>query len=61
MTVTVGPATVPSLTGFRVAFLIAAAAAVVGVLVTLLVPRRGERVDDEVPAVTPEQRRELQV
>ncbi len=61
MTVTVGPLTVPSLTGFRVAFLVAAGAAVVGVLVTLLVPRRRDRVDDEVPALPPEDRRELQV
>lgn len=44
MTFTVGTLTVPSLTGFRVAFLIAAGAALVGLLVTLLVPsaRRGE-------------------
>jgi MFS family permease len=39
LTFTVGTLTVPSLTGFRVAFLIAAGAAVAGVLVTMLVPR----------------------
>ncbi len=61
MTVTTGPLTVPSLTGFKVAFLIAAGAAVVGVLVTLLVPRRRDGVDDPVAVVTPEERRELQV
>jgi predicted MFS family arabinose efflux permease len=38
MTFTVGPLTVPSLTGFRVAFLIAAGAALLGLLVTSLVP-----------------------
>jgi MFS family permease len=44
MTFTVGSLTVPSLAGFRVAFLTAAGAALVGLLVTLLVPspRRGE-------------------
>jgi MFS family permease len=39
MTFTVGSLTVPSLTGFRVAFLIAAGAALAGLLLTLLVPR----------------------
>lgn len=65
MTITVGPVTVPSLTGFRVAFVIAAGAAVLAVLVTLLVPRvrdrLGDRVDDGAAAVDPEERRELQV
>ena len=63
MTVSVGALAVPSLTGFRVAFLIAAGAAVVGVLVTMLVPRPGKRVDDAgaVALVDPEERRELQV
>jgi len=61
LTVTVGPVTVPSLTGFRVAFLIAAGAALVGVLVTLLVPRVRDRLDHAVTAVAPGDRRELQV
>jgi MFS family permease len=61
MTVTAGPLTVPSLAGFRVAFLIAAGAAAAAVLVTLLVPRRRDRVDDPVAVSEPEERRELQV
>ncbi|MFI7678040.1 MFS transporter [Actinophytocola sp. NPDC049390] len=65
MTVTVGSLTVPSLTGFRVAFLIAAGAAAVGVLVTLLVPRvrdgSGDGLDDVTAAPVAEDRRELQV
>ncbi|MDQ3786380.1 MAG: MFS transporter [Actinomycetota bacterium] len=65
MTITVGPLTVPSLTGFRVAFLIAAGVAAVGVLVTLLVPRvrdrLGDRVDDGAAAPVTEERPELQV
>ena len=61
MTFTVGPLTVPSLAGFRVAFLIAAGAAAVGVLVTLLVPRVRDRLDDPVAVVEAEDRRELQV
>ena len=62
---TVGPLTVPSLTGFRVAFLIAAGAALAGMLVTLLVPRLrdrgGEGADDAVAVAEPGERRELQV
>lgn len=61
MTVSVGPLTVPSLSGFRVAFVIAAGAAAVGVLVTMLVPRRRDSLDDLVAVVGPEERRELQV
>lgn len=61
LTITVGPLTVPSLTGFRVAFLIAAGGAVAGVLVTMLVPRLRDRVDDPVPVAAAEDRRELQV
>jgi EmrB/QacA subfamily drug resistance transporter len=65
MTITVGPLTVPSLTGFRVAFLIAAGAAAIGVLVTLLVPRvrdsLGDRLDDDRAVPVAEGRRELQV
>ena len=63
MTFSVGALTVPSLTGFRVAFLIAAGAAILGVLVTLLVPRPGKRGDDAgaVPGVETQERRELQV
>ena len=63
MTFTVGPLTVPSLAGFRVAFLIAAGAAMLGVLVTWLVPRARDRGDDSgaVPGVGAEERRELQV
>jgi MFS family permease len=65
MTITVGPVTVPSLTGFRVAFVIAAGAAALAVLVTLLVPRvrdrLGDRIDDGIAVVDPEERRELQV
>jgi MFS family permease len=62
LTLTVGPLTVPSLAGFRVAFLIAAGAALVGFLVvTLLVPRVRDGLDDRVPVVEPGERRELQV
>jgi MFS family permease len=65
MTLTVGPLTVPTLTGFRVAFVIAAGAAALAVLVTLLVPRvrdrLGDGVDDDGAVVDPEGRRELQV
>jgi EmrB/QacA subfamily drug resistance transporter len=65
MTITVGPMTVPSLTGFRVAFLIAAGAAAIGVLITLLVPRvrdsLGDRLDDDGAVPVAEGRRELQV
>lgn len=61
MTFTVGPLTVPSLTGFRVAFLIAAGAAIAGVLVTLLVPRVRDRIEHPVAVVEAEDRRELQV
>jgi MFS family permease len=61
LTITVGPLTVPSLTGFRVAFLIAAGAAFAGLLVTLLVPRGRDRADDGVAVVEPEGRSELQV
>jgi MFS family permease len=63
MTFTVGALTVPSLAGFRVAFLVAAGAAMVGVLVTWLVPRARDRGDDSgaVPGVGAEDRRELQV
>ena len=61
MTFTVGTRTVPSLAGFRVAFLIAAGAAAVGVLVTLLVPRVRDRLDHPVAVVEAESRRELQV
>ncbi len=63
MTFSVGALTVPSLTGFRVAFLIAAGAAVLGVLVTLLVPRPGQGGDDvgAVAGIEPQERRELQV
>jgi EmrB/QacA subfamily drug resistance transporter len=65
MTITVGPLTVPSLAGFRVAFLITAGVAAVGVLVTLLVPRvrhrLGDRVDDVPAAPVTEERRELEV
>lgn len=62
MTVTAGSLTVPSLAGFRVAFLIAAGASLVGFLVvTLLVPRVRDSLDDALPMVEPEERRELQV
>ena len=62
MTLTIGPLTVPSLAGFRVAFLIAAGASLVGLLVVaLLVPRVRDGLDDRVPVVEPEDRRELQV
>jgi MFS family permease len=61
MTFTVGSRTVPSLAGFRVAFLIAAGAAAVGVLVTLFVPRVRDRLDHPVAVVEAEDRRELQV
>ncbi|MFL6121052.1 MFS transporter [Actinophytocola sp.] len=61
MSVTVGPVTVPSLAGFRVAFLIAAGAAFAAVLVTSLVPRVRDRLDHAVPMVAPEGRSELQV
>lgn len=62
MTLTVGPLTVPSLAGLRVAFLIAAGTSLVGFLVVaLLVPRVRDGLDDRVPVVEPEERRELQV
>jgi EmrB/QacA subfamily drug resistance transporter len=61
MTFTVGTLTVPSLAGFRVAFLIAAGAAFVGVLLTLLVPRVRDRLDHAVAVVEPDERSELQV
>jgi MFS family permease len=61
MTITVGPMTVPSLDGFRVAFLIAAGAALVGLVVAALVPRVRDRLDDPVPVVTADERSELQV
>jgi MFS family permease len=62
LTLTVGSLTVPSLAGFRVAFLIAAGAALAGLLVvTLLVPRVRDGLDDRVPVVAPGERRELQV
>jgi MFS family permease len=61
LTVTAGPVTLPSLAGFRVAFLVAAGAALAGVLVTVLVPRVRDRLDHGVPAPEPEERRELQV
>lgn len=61
LTVTVGPLTVPSLDGFRVAFLIAAGAAVLGLLLTLFVPRVRDHPDDAVPVLEAEDRRELQV
>jgi hypothetical protein len=61
MTSTVGSLTVPSLTGFRVAFLIAAGAAFVGVLLTLLVPRVRDRLDHAVAVVESDERSELQV
>lgn len=61
MTFTVGPLTVPSLAGFRVAFLIAAGAALVGVLLTLLVPRVRDRLDHAVTVVEADSRSELQV
>jgi MFS family permease len=62
LTLTVGSLTVPSLAGFRVAFLIAAGASLVGLLVvTLLVPRVRDGLDDRVPVVEPGERRELQV
>ncbi len=48
MTFTVGSLTVPSLAGFRVAFLIAAGAAVGGLLLAPLIPRLRDRVDDPV-------------
>jgi EmrB/QacA subfamily drug resistance transporter len=61
MTVTAGPLTVPSLAGFRVAFLIAAGVALGGLLLTLLVPRGRDRADDGLAVVEPDGRRELQV
>ncbi|WP_133903236.1 MFS transporter [Actinophytocola oryzae] len=61
MTITVGPLTVPSLAGFRVAFLIAAGAAAVALLVTTLVPRVRDRLDHAVTVVATDERRELQV
>jgi EmrB/QacA subfamily drug resistance transporter len=61
LTITFGSRTVPSLTGFRVAFLIAAGAALAGLLLTLLVPRVRDGLDQRVPVVEPEDRRELQV
>lgn len=61
MTFTLGSRTVPSLAGIRVAFLIAAGAALVGMLVTLLVPRVRDRLDHPVAVVEAEDRRELQV
>jgi MFS family permease len=62
LTLTVGSLTVPSLAGFRLAFLIAAGAALVGFLVvTLLVPRVRDGLDDRLPVMEPEERRELQV
>jgi MFS family permease len=61
MTVTVGPVTLPSLAGFRVAFLIAAAAAVAGMLVTLLVPRVRDRLDHATTVMAADERRELEV
>jgi MFS family permease len=61
MTLSVGPLTVPSLAGFRVAFLIAAGAALLGLLMALLVPRVRDRLDHPVAVVTPDERSELQV
>lgn len=61
MTVTVGPLTVPSLTGYRVAFLIAAGAALLGLLLTLLVPRVHDRLDHAVPVLETDDRRELKM
>lgn len=59
MTFSVGRLTVPSLAGFRVAFLIAAGGAVAGLLMALLVPRA--RVDHTVTVVAADERSELQV
>jgi MFS family permease len=61
LTVTVGPLTLPSLAGFRIAFLIASGAAFAAVLVTLLVPRVRDRLDHAVAVVAPDERSELQV
>jgi MFS family permease len=61
MTVTVGALTVPSLAGYRVAFLIAAGAALLGFLLTLLVPRVHDGLDHPVPVLETDDRRELQV
>lgn len=61
MTFSVGPLTVPSLAGFRVAFLIAAGAAVLGLLMALVVPRVHDRLDHTVAVVAPDERSELQV
>jgi MFS family permease len=61
MTFSVGPLTVPSLAGFRVAFLIAAGAAFAGLLLAALVPRVRDRLDHTVAVVTPDERSELQV
>jgi MFS family permease len=61
MTFTVGSLTVPSLDGFRVAFLIAAGAALCGLLLTVLVPRVRDGPDQGAPVVEPDGRRELKV